>query len=93
MSRQALWPSAEAIQLLPTPGRAADQQVGVLVDPAALDELGEQRAGKGNVDVDALTWINAARLRREIFGIGGGPVGRSGKTAPPTDMMEDQPCS
>jgi hypothetical protein len=25
-------------------GRAADQQVGVVVDPAALDELGEQRA-------------------------------------------------
>lgn len=43
LSRQVLLPSAEASQLLPTP-EAADQEVGVVVDPLAFDQHRQQAA-------------------------------------------------
>ena len=36
-------PSAEASQLLPTPDRPADQQIGVVVDPAGLRPASSNR--------------------------------------------------
>ena len=44
MSRQALWPSAQASQLLPTPVGPFDDQVLRLLDPAPAGEALEQGA-------------------------------------------------
>jgi hypothetical protein len=44
LSRQALLPSAEASQLLPTPEGPADQKIGVVVDPSAFAQHREQAA-------------------------------------------------
>ena len=55
-------------------GRAADQQVGMVVDPAALDKLGEQRAieaARGAV-VDVLDARLLAQLR--VAQAGGEPL-------------------
>ncbi len=46
LSRQALWPSAEASQLLPNSCRTDEDQIVVGVDPVALDQLLEPRAIK-----------------------------------------------
>lgn len=43
LSRQALWPSAQASELAQT-GCACDQQVLMAVDPVASDEPGENGA-------------------------------------------------
>jgi bacillopeptidase F (M6 metalloprotease family) len=42
LSRQALLPSAEAA--LADAGRPADQKIGVVVDPLAFDQHGQQAA-------------------------------------------------
>jgi len=55
-------------------GRAADQQVGMIVDPAALDKLGEQRAvdaARGTV-VDVLDARLLAQFR--VAQAGGEPL-------------------
>ncbi|MPC76250.1 hypothetical protein E2C01_070657 [Portunus trituberculatus] len=55
-------------------GRAADQQVGMVIDPAALDKLGEQRAveaARGAV-VDVLDARLLTQLR--IAQAGGEPL-------------------
>ena len=74
MSRQALWPSAEASQLLPTPVGPTSDQIVVGVDPLALDQLLEQRAvetaGASIIDIlDArlLAQFGDAQPRREAL--------------------------
>ena len=44
MSRHALWPSAQAIQLLPTPVGPVMSRFLLAADPVTIDELGEEGA-------------------------------------------------
>jgi hypothetical protein len=44
--RQALWPRAQASQLLPTPGRAGQQQAMAFADPVTTGQLEEEPAIK-----------------------------------------------
>lgn len=71
LSRQALWRGEPA---LADAGWAADRQVGMVVDPAVLDKLGEQRAvesARGAV-VDILDAGLLAQLR--VAQAGGEPL-------------------
>ncbi|MHC2622409.1 hypothetical protein ACVIW2_004441 [Bradyrhizobium huanghuaihaiense] len=44
MSRQALWPSAQANQHFAQAGCPGDEQILVAIDPATFDEFGENGA-------------------------------------------------
>ena len=73
-SRQALWPSAQASQLLPEPARPGDQQIAALGDPVAGGEFEEQRAVEPAralvidvFDAGGMTQTRGASARFEVF--------------------------